>query len=620
MSGFVLAIYFEVSTDLSGTCLKSSSDEQLLTFSNVLFYMSQALFLQQSWSTIDSSNSYCFNINRSRIAEGILIVFMVICPIILLNLLIAMMASTIERSTENAKVQSNFSRFRSTYELSHKNAVMPPPFNMVAIVLMILLTFIDYGIRWCSGGWYVYMYICIYTYIYTYIYMYLYLVELNFLKKKKKNNVMYVLAPESLFPIHYSLKYDLEQNRIKAKENVEKATTQVPFVDDIELEEMLRDTKPAVLHENESEDDNIEIEYKEQPERKALTGAEAATVKTDTNDNERPLPIDGEHDADHSATPLAEIRDRGTGASSNGYQRNSGTKTLLMSLKRYAKHSTNLCFVRAQEMYSWHPRHFVILHTYTYTYTYIYMCMYYFELFKNFQVLDEVDKELMKTLLHGHSICPHCFRPFKHNEAQNSTDRMFRWQVLLEILSYYTFIGFIWVPMILLLWIPALLSRLWAWIDIISKPQVKSTEMLASATVQMADVDPTYKTQVHDVIQNCNAKYTEKDDEDEDDSLKPTQDKDKRAISPPTDFHNVQIQMVQILFYHFWLFFFSLINFLSLLCLYSCDGKEAMVAKVQEQLASLTRALEKINEGVDSDENETIQVTQTFLDDLNQND
>ncbi|ETO33416.1 hypothetical protein RFI_03691 [Reticulomyxa filosa] len=143
----------------------------------------------------------------------------------------------------------------------------------------------------------------------------------------------------------------------------------------------------------------------------------------------------------------------------------------------------------------------------------------YFELFKNYQVLDEMDKDLMKKLLCGHTICSHCFRPYKYDEAEKYTDRLFRWQVLLEILSYYVFVVCIWVPLIFLLTVPAAGSKIWMWINLISKPQIKSTESLAGSKVEMEDVDLEYKTQVHYVIQKNNASFQDDKDQDKEDVI-----------------------------------------------------------------------------------------------------
>ncbi|ETO16910.1 hypothetical protein RFI_20427, partial [Reticulomyxa filosa] len=158
-TGFVFAMYYIVSTDLSGNCAVNSS---LGTFSSVLFYMAQSLIGQQDWTTISSTNSEnrpsmppCFDQDRSRLAEGLLLLYAVLGTIMLLNLLIAMMATTFNSTTENAKIEMNFSRIKNTFELSHKNAIMPPPFNMIVLVCMVVVILIDYGIRWCTGGWYV---------------------------------------------------------------------------------------------------------------------------------------------------------------------------------------------------------------------------------------------------------------------------------------------------------------------------------------------------------------------------------------------------------------------------------------------------------------------------------
>ncbi|ETO24934.1 hypothetical protein RFI_12214 [Reticulomyxa filosa] len=50
----------------------------------------------------------------------------------------------------------------------------------------------------------------------------------------------------------------------------------------------------------------------------------------------------------------------------------------------------------------------------------------YFELFREYQMLDESDKELTTKLLYRRIICPVCFRPL------GPRSKYFRWQVILE--------------------------------------------------------------------------------------------------------------------------------------------------------------------------------------------
>ena len=42
-------------------------------------------------------------------------------------------------------------------------------------------------------------------------------------------------------------------------------------------------------------------------------------------------------------------------------------------------------------------------------------------------------------LLNNKTICNSCFRPFKINNKTGESNRLYRWQVMLEIISFYIF-------------------------------------------------------------------------------------------------------------------------------------------------------------------------------------
>ena len=67
----------------------------------------------------------------------------------------------------------------------------------------------------------------------------------------------------------------------------------------------------------------------------------------------------------------------------------------------------------------------------------------YFDLFKHWQLLDEDDKKLLRLRLKKSSICQHCFRSYKSN-TRGSRLGLNRFQVELEVLSYYVFVLLIW--------------------------------------------------------------------------------------------------------------------------------------------------------------------------------
>ncbi|ETO06184.1 hypothetical protein RFI_31211 [Reticulomyxa filosa] len=127
----------------------------------------------------------------------------------------------------------------------------------------------------------------------------------------------------------------------------------------------------------------------------------------------------------------------------------------------------------------------------------------YFELLQEYQTLDESDKELMTKLLSRRSICPVCFRPF------GSNDKYYRWQVILEVLSFYVFMCFIWIPLIILLFFPALFDRFWSNIETLQKPESKTTDTLINADIDLEYIDFEYKATVRGVMMKNNDTSTD---------------------------------------------------------------------------------------------------------------
>ncbi len=78
----------------------------------------------------------------------------------------------------------------------------------------------------------------------------------------------------------------------------------------------------------------------------------------------------------------------------------------------------------------------------------------YFKLFfiiYNIYKLDETDTKFMERLLQKDcGICPKCYRTY--------VDRMYRWQVILELISFYTLMIFLYMPLIVLILLPAIFN------------------------------------------------------------------------------------------------------------------------------------------------------------------
>eukprot|EP01083_Nonionella_stella_P180387 643133_1 len=86
----------------------------------------------------------------------------------------------------------------------------------------------------------------------------------------------------------------------------------------------------------------------------------------------------------------------------------------------------------------------------------------YLYLYRHFKALDESDKALLIHLSNDKILCPSCFRPVKFYTNKLNYDgdsqRLWRWQVAQEIISFYVFMMVAYLPLLLLLAIPALFS------------------------------------------------------------------------------------------------------------------------------------------------------------------
>eukprot|EP01083_Nonionella_stella_P213062 768781_1 len=75
---------------------------------------------------------------------GVMILYLIIGSLVLLNLLVAMMATTYESIDENATSAIIFARFQLALSLDDDPSFMPPPLNLVAIVFLVMF----YAIEW----------------------------------------------------------------------------------------------------------------------------------------------------------------------------------------------------------------------------------------------------------------------------------------------------------------------------------------------------------------------------------------------------------------------------------------------------------------------------------------
>ena len=86
--------------------------------------------------------------------ELLVVAFTMIGGILLLNLLIALMASTYERVREMGTKKVNFNRISHTQSVIHQNALLPPPLNIVVVICTAFWIAMDGVVRCCTGGRY----------------------------------------------------------------------------------------------------------------------------------------------------------------------------------------------------------------------------------------------------------------------------------------------------------------------------------------------------------------------------------------------------------------------------------------------------------------------------------
>ena len=87
----------------------------------------------------------------------------------------------------------------------------------------------------------------------------------------------------------------------------------------------------------------------------------------------------------------------------------------------------------------------------------------YFNLFRGYR-LDEDDVKIIKNIFENRGVCSKCYRPYKLYH-DGSSNRLARWQVIIEILSFYVFLLILYWSLLLFLCLPALLVGLWTQIQ-----------------------------------------------------------------------------------------------------------------------------------------------------------
>ncbi|ETO30790.1 hypothetical protein RFI_06328, partial [Reticulomyxa filosa] len=449
-AGFMLALYYIVSSDLRishpDVCTYDGQFRyELYTMAQSVLYVFQTLLGEQDWTTINeryniNTGVVCFNWYRSRLAQWVVALYSIVGTIILLNLLLALMASTYDALRERARIESNFSRFQDTIDTATRHALMSPPFNLIVIALMAIVCVIDSCIRWVTSG-------------------------------------KYVLNAEYFFPIHYSLRQNLWMVKTHGWRRVKKKSPGSSLVIGKNARVSIEmPSKP--LRSIPSDQPMPSTSDVTAPEK----GAEAVDEWQAEAKSEHGIGIFLLKKKKKQKTDQSEAASRHPTPHFSEEELRDFTPHWLMTLDR-RKFIENP-FDRPDHCR--HCRHYIGdkqggIHDY-------------FELFQEFQIIDDADKELMKKLLYRRSVCPVCFRPVTDGSKYH------RWQVMLEVLSFYVFLLFVWIPLIILLFIPALLDRFWSNIKTLQKPQSETTDALINADIDLEHIDFEYKEVVRSKI------------------------------------------------------------------------------------------------------------------------
>merc|ERR1711879_305153 len=117
---------------------------------SISLYLFQVMLGQQEWS--ETASNDCLSEARSWIMRSFLSVFSVLATVLLLNFLIAMMASTYEKRDQQTSKDINFSRTEETYELAHRNALIAAPLNVVAYAFFFFFEMVSILVVMCSAG------------------------------------------------------------------------------------------------------------------------------------------------------------------------------------------------------------------------------------------------------------------------------------------------------------------------------------------------------------------------------------------------------------------------------------------------------------------------------------
>eukprot|EP01084_Bolivina_argentea_P006952 13123_1 len=136
--GGSFAAYYIIGNDLM-----EFEDVKLGTFSSVSFYIFKTLIGQQNWDKTasktnpDDESIEVFDAIRSNMLQTLLFIYSIFGTILLLNLLIAMMASSYETVKDKSLQEVNKQKIDTIYDLDRSASVITPPFNVLAYLFYV---------------------------------------------------------------------------------------------------------------------------------------------------------------------------------------------------------------------------------------------------------------------------------------------------------------------------------------------------------------------------------------------------------------------------------------------------------------------------------------------------
>ena len=378
LAGWIFALFYLADDDLDTFELSSS-------FWNSALYMYQTLLGEQNWDDVHptrpediptddriataTKNVFYFGRNRSIMAQVIISLFAILGTILLLNLLIALMANTYNYYGWTSNIQVNFDRIQHTIQLNNSLALMPPPFNIIVLLLALLFMILEFIVSFITCGY-------------------------------------YSISINIISPIVYNPRMKLYQSMPKRKRKYKSRSP----------------SKSRLSHHSNRDKSSNNIEYSNNIKNNDTTDDE-----NDKNNND----YDG---------------------------LNSDTCCFIFQ----KNHQRKCCSLLCQNNFE--SKRF---------------CRYcrndmkddkgnirdYFDLYGQYRLLDEQDKELMIELLRDVDICYYCFRPYKTKYRINNitkepsidSSRYDHFQVTLEIISYY-FFKILWLPIVMFIALPAFIS------------------------------------------------------------------------------------------------------------------------------------------------------------------